>query len=224
MSNCSLFQKLKSGKELEYINNHSKPVFNSKLFLDLDINEGMDEIKAYNSDNNTEDSDNPNELEEINYLSNELIEELDSCDLDESTKKKDNKMKNFNNMNSNKNIIDSLLSLANNGYEFKPKNYKPIHTKNNKNLMNFNKNITNNNINNNNYIQTNSINKNSIPFDNTNNITNIININNFREQKNDWVCSFCKNLNFSFRTKCNRCKAKKEDSEKKKNIFMNIAI
>ena len=73
MSNCSLFQKLKSGKELEYINNHSKPVFNSKLFLDLDINEGMDEIKEYNSDNNTEDSDSPNELEEVNYLSNELI-------------------------------------------------------------------------------------------------------------------------------------------------------
>ena len=224
MSNCSISQKLKSEKDHKYIYTPSKSIFNSKLFLDLDINEGIDEIKEYNSDNNTEDSDSPNELEEVNYLSNELIEELDSCDLDESKKKKDKNMKNINNLNSNNNIIDSLLSLANNGYEFKPKNYIPTNNKNNKNPINFNKNITNNNISNNNYVQKNLMNNNLISFNNSNNIINAINIDNYRDKKNDWVCSFCQNLNFSFRTKCNRCKAKKEDSEKRKNIFMNIII
>ena len=39
-----------------------------------------------------------------------------------------------------------------------------------------------------------------------------------RVKKNDWVCAFCKNLNYSFRTKCNRCKVNKEDSEKQEKI------
>lgn len=42
--------------------------------------------------------------------------------------------------------------------------------------------------------------------------------------KKDWVCSFCKNLNFSFRKNCNRCKASKKNSqlnEKKKKYGMS---
>ena len=210
MSNCSISQKLKSEKDHKYIYTPSKPVFSSKLFLDLNIKEGIDEIIEYNSDNNTEDSDSQNELEEANYLSNELIEELNSCDLDEFRKKKDNKTKNINNINSNRNIIDSLLSLANNGYEFKPKNYMPIYTKNNKNPLNFNKNISNNSFSNNNHVQ-NNINTNLNSYNNTNNIINAINIDNFIDQKNNWLCSYCQNLNYFFRTKCNRCKAKKEN-------------
>ena len=33
-----------------------------------------------------------------------------------------------------------------------------------------------------------------------------------KERKGDWVCYFCKNLNFSFRDICNRCQKTKEES------------
>jgi hypothetical protein len=178
-----------------------KPVFNSKLFIDLDINEEIDELNE-SSENNTEGSENSFELEETNYLSNELIEELDFCNNQKSLKEeKDNTI---NNINDNHNIIDSLLSLANNGYEFKPKNYNPSNSKNiNKNIYSIN-----------NYI-------NPIVY---NNNKYLFNHNNIRDQKKDWICSFCNNLNYSFRTKCNRCKVKKEDSDKRKNITINPVI
>ena len=35
----------------------------------------------------------------------------------------------------------------------------------------------------------------------------------FSERVGDWVCFNCKNLNFSFRTVCNRCQLSKEESE-----------
>ena len=38
---------------------------------------------------------------------------------------------------------------------------------------------------------------------------------NFEERKGDWLCLFCNNLNFSFRTKCNRCKMVKKQAVKK---------
>ncbi len=38
---------------------------------------------------------------------------------------------------------------------------------------------------------------------------------NFEERKGDWLCLFCNNLNFSFRTKCNRCKMAKKQAVKK---------
>ncbi len=34
---------------------------------------------------------------------------------------------------------------------------------------------------------------------------------NFNNKKGDWVCPLCKNLNFSFRTICNRCKVSKKE-------------
>jgi len=34
--------------------------------------------------------------------------------------------------------------------------------------------------------------------------------NNIKERKGDWVCQICGNINFAFRTICNRCKGKKE--------------
>ena len=36
----------------------------------------------------------------------------------------------------------------------------------------------------------------------------------FEKREGDWICSKCKNLNFSFRVKCNRCSITKEESEK----------
>ena len=41
------------------------------------------------------------------------------------------------------------------------------------------------------------------------------------EKKDDWICFFCHNLNFSFRTKCNRCKAAKIESLKREKEFYN---
>ena len=178
--------KEKIKKNIEIAN---KLVFNSKLFIDLNINEDIDALNE-NSENNTEGSDNSFELEESNYLSNELIEELDSCD-DNSYKKTDNK-----------NIVDSLLSLANNGYEFTPKNYKLFYNKSPK--------LFNNNSNNKNYNNS-----------NTKNNMYCFNNNNLRDPQKDWICSFCNNLNYSFRTKCNRCKISKEESNKRNNVFIN---
>ena len=214
-----LIYSLKNNSEKDkerYVSSPKKPLFNSKLFIDLEIDKEIEDLNN-NSENNTEDSDNSLEGEEINYLSNELIEELDFCDFCDiqkskeksvckNEKEKDNKI---NNMKPNSNIINSLLSLVDDGYEFKPKNFKPIYD-NNKNQNLFNKNNNNKN-----HMKQNMKNNNLFLFNN---------LNNYRDQKNDWVCTFCNNLNFSFRTKCNRCKVNKEESEKRKNIFMNIII
>jgi hypothetical protein len=51
----------------------------------------------------------------------------------------------------------------------------------------------------------------------------------FEERAGDWVCMKCKNLNFSFRIICNRCKIPKMDSEKlyedhMKNLYNYVKI
>ena len=58
---------------------------------------------------------------------------------------------------------------------------------------------------------------------------NIIRGNNFNryimkrrtlnEMKDNWICFFCHNLNYSFRTKCNRCKVAKNESIKREKEF-----
>ena len=203
-----------SSLKSEIKNNHeigcsqSKSIFNSKLFLDLDIEKEENDELNTSCENNTEESDNSFDMDGINCLSNELMEELDNNY--ESPKEKDNKI---NNINKNGNIIDTLLSLASNGYEFKPKNYKPSFQNNPLLLMK--------NTNNINYNYASPLKQNKIFFFNPN--PNII-INNVRDQKKDWICSFCKNLNYSFRTKCNRCKVKKEDSEERNNLIINFAL
>ena len=176
-----------------------KSAFNSKLFINLDLNE--EQTYLLNNDSlssiNTEDSENSFEITDLKnadyYLSNELISELDSSTA--STPK-----------NIPNNIMSSLLPLIKNGYEFVPKNFNPK-----------------------NHIHNSTISNNNNKLNNLNNIIMPMTFiwNNFtledkrRERKNDWVCSFCHNLNFSFRTKCNRCKATKENSEKQKNPVHN---
>ena len=200
-----LSQQFKPEKDyIRHTTSQQKPLFNSKLFIDLEINEDIEDLN-YNSENNTEDSENSFQFEENNFLSNELIEELDFCDTKEikdsnSGKEKDNKI---NNMKPNSNIINSLLSLVDDGYVFKPKNFKPTYD-----------NYKNNNKNNNN---SNCLKQNVKIVNLFKN--NIFNCNNYGDQKKDWVCTFCNNLNFSFRTKCNRCKVNKEVSEKR-NKFL----
>jgi hypothetical protein len=39
----------------------------------------------------------------------------------------------------------------------------------------------------------------------------------FTEREGDWVCQRCRNLNFSFRTECNRCRLPKESATKNIN-------
>jgi hypothetical protein len=41
--------------------------------------------------------------------------------------------------------------------------------------------------------------------------------NPFIEREGDWICSNCKNLNFSFRVECNRCKLPKSNNTNSKN-------
>ena len=87
--------------------------------------------------------------------------------------------------NENSNIFNQnlLLSLVKHGYEYVPKKYQFQQKKiNNKN----------NKIKNYNYNQ--QKNKKVI-----------------KERKGDWVCQFCSNVNFAFRTICNRCKGRKEE-------------
>ena len=178
------------------IDNSDKQVFNSKLFIDLNFNEELYQLNENkNSENNTEDTDNSFELEESNYLSNELIEELDFCNNKEKSPKEENK-----NMNNSK-IVDSLLSLANNGYSFTPKNYKALYIKN---PIIYNNNYVNSNV--------------------TKNLTFFNNNNNSRGIKKNWICYFCKNLNYSFRRKCNRCNVKKEESDKRNHFLMNFVV
>ena len=38
-------------------------------------------------------------------------------------------------------------------------------------------------------------------------------IGQFSERVGDWICFNCKNLNFSFRTVCNRCQLSKDELE-----------
>ena len=158
--------------------NSSKALFNSKLFINLDI---TDQDNYLNNENIIEEGmDNTAEFEEINYLSNEKEKELN---ID---------TKNNKNIINNNIILDSLLSLAKDGYEFKPKNYKPYQSNSNRYIkQTYNKNVY---------------------------------YNNNRDKKNDWFCSYCNNLNFSFRNKCNKRKVSKESSKKHKNYYINRVI
>ena len=143
----------------------SKSAFNSKLFINLDNLEETEYKNGSNSDT-TEDSENSIEISQTKnddyYLSKELISELDFSN--SPIQKKDSL-----------NIMNSLLPLIKDGYEYIPKKLRI--SKNNKNMG---------------------------------------------EKKNDWICPFCQNLNFSFRVKCNRCGVNKEIWDKKKIMNYNF--
>ena len=172
--------------------NSSKSLFNSKLFISLEINDEEYYITDSLEKNDEEEvSDNSIEFEEANCLSNELIKDLDLLSSISNKKETENET----NIRNNDNIIESLLSLAKDGYEFKPKNYNPEQNNN-------------------------RIGKKYFVNYNTKNLYN----NSFRDKKNDWFCSYCNNLNFSFRNKCNKCKISKENSKKHKYNILNRVI
>ena len=168
-----------SDKDIE----QSKPLFNSKLFLNLDINQ--EEISdSSNEKNAKEDFYYLNEFEQINFLSHELIQDLNGSINNDNDLRDDinnNRAKDKDDNITKTNIINSLISLAKDGYEFKPKNYKSEKIKKEQE----------NNSRNANYINNNKFSKNKF--------------NKRRENKNDWICPFCNNLNFSFRKICNKC-------------------
>ena len=138
-----------------------KSAFNSKLFFDLGtVDENDYNNESFNSTTKTDDSENFDD--DDYYLSNELISELDMPTPPLTNQKSDNI------------ILNSLVPLINNGYEFVPKNYNSIKEK-----------------------KTKATNK-----------------------KIDWICAFCGNLNYSFRTKCNRCKVSRDDSDNREKINM----
>ena len=111
-------------------------IFNSMLFLYLD----SDNPKEKNDLNNQDTIYNFNELEEINFLSNELIDELNK-----SSMLCDKESENKNEIRLNENIINSLISLAKDGYEFIPKNYKSKNNQNKNSKKNQNLNYENRN-------------------------------------------------------------------------------
>ena len=128
-----LFHESETQKQhIENINS----IFNSKLFLYLDNDTQLEQDKEEKESNDDINNIPIEELKENNFLSNELIKELNSCLNNININEEYNDENRINN-----NIINSLISLAKDGYEFKPKNYK---TKNNK--IN-NKNYQYNNIN-----------------------------------------------------------------------------
>ena len=155
----------------DYFNRDS--IFNSKLFLNIDVNN-----EQYLNNSYIKDLDNSNEIEDINtslFLTKELIEELNSSKTDISLNKSSIKDKIINNS-----IDEQLYYLINNRLFYGNGN-ESFNKYNFKNYVE-NKNRT-------------SHKKNKFP----------------REKKMDWVCPLCHNLNYAFRTICNRCKIPKKE-------------
>ena len=157
-------------------------IFNSKIFIHLNVSDSLNNTYTQESDNNSELEPETTEENNDYYLINELIEQIDSSS-GLNTPKKTEKIINYE--EKIEDLSKNLLNLVDNGYEFLPKNYKVKNKKSNKYSISIEK-------------KTSAKKK------------------VFQEREGDWVCKFCQNLNFSFRTKCNRCKAFKINSEKRK--------
>ena len=192
-------------------------IFNSKLFLDMEL---LEENSL--SNNNTDDLENSikNPVMPLkDYLSNDLIKELDLLTFNQENKfylnnmiSKDNdfKTQNYsykysNNSTEKENIKNNNINNIKNDYnlelnskvnKFNSYNYNPLLPLINMGYEFIPRNLKNNK-NENSY---------KINFEGKND--NIYRKN----KKDDWFCSFCNNLNYSFRVKCNRCGASKEMS------------
>ena len=181
------FNSSKNSKPLSNIISSSENnIFNSILFFDLDL------AFIKSNDNLSSSTDEtPNIIDEdINnksyFLIKELIKDLDSIDsLD------------INKNIENKNKSNFVVSLGNKGYNFFPRKYK----NNKETFMN----------------KENKIKSREELF-NKKKINNFLNKKKniyVKERKGDWICQNCFNLNFSFRTICNKCKGKKEECLKR---------
>ena len=199
-------------------------LFNSKLYIDMDMKD--ENLSTYsNSEESEQTIKSPSQKQLNQYLSKDLLDELNfsnsdekkilekkiskeikysgkKCQEEEQSKENDEIQcppKQFNYYNNNIVINqfrynNPLLPLINQNYEFLPKNFN---NNNNSNSGLFTLNA------NNNY-----------------NYSKKTNISEYQKRKiynkiksNDWICSFCKNLNYSFRVKCNRCDSPREVSD-----------
>ena len=183
MSKTNSINKLPEKNKLVKIPSLEDCVFNSKLFIDLDST--YEQSSNYSFDKDLENSNEiDDDIDNGCFLIKELMEELDSPESDISKGDKKEELKSYG---------KSLLPLVNNGYEFIPKEYR----------KNVNNNSTNKNI-------PKSYNKFTENFSKSNLFFQTKH-KSIKERKGDWFCKLCQNLNFSFRTQCNRCKTAKEE-------------
>ena len=181
--------------------------FNSKLFLDMELSD--ENILPHN---NAEDSDFSTKYSSLRLkdcLSNDLIKELDlplNNQKDELKLNNNTQIKCQNNYNP---FIEN--NKNNNNLEINNNIYKINFSKNNNLLSTINKGHKFNPY----YLNNNYMESSSTKFQEKNKIFYFIqkNKNLFKKNKRvDWLCSFCNNINYSFRVKCNRCGASKEVS------------
>jgi hypothetical protein len=126
---------------------------------------------------------------------------------------------NFNNFNNQNNINNNYPNIQNNNNYYQNFNNQRITLNSNSKAyipLKYRKNDQNTQANNNNDIK---INKNKLVNMNKNKQKNK---KYFEVRDGDWVCSKCKNLNFSFRNKCNRCSLPKELSQNNQQINPNM--
>jgi hypothetical protein len=162
------------------LQNNEDSIFNSKLFLNIN-----DEFLNNSFSKELENFEDIEDINNTSFLTKELIDELNFSNLDICLKKEQS----FN---------DSKLFLS------------LIKAQNKNNPRDYINNIQNNRLlfNNFNYL----INNKTFPelfFDNLN-YYNYRKIKLINDRKKDWICQICRNLNYSFRTECNRCKLPKE--------------
>jgi hypothetical protein len=120
-----------------------------------------------------------------------------------------NNINNYNNNYNNNNMINSNLNLDNQPI------YIPPQMRNNDQKMKMEK----NNGNNNNKYQSNRDEKNKNKYEGKKNLKKDGKSKKpFEVRAGDWNCTKCSNLNFSFRSKCNRCGLPKEMSEQGRDI------
>lgn len=171
----------------------NEEILDDDMFSFFDNNNKLfkeNENEKYNNDNNVDD-----DLEEGNDLPHLLLKNIENKD---NINIRDESSVNELNINCKPYIPKKRLSSINMYY-----NYFYIINANktiNKNLNNYI--INNNSVYNKNFNAKERKNKNKK------------NKKTFIERDGDWQCYRCKNINFSFRDKCNKCQLLKEDSEK----------
>lgn len=211
-------------------------LFNSKLFIDLESTEESD--NSENLEEETTNCQNNSESDDNHLLSNELIKEINSINTlslsstEEEKQKKENEEKNEREEKINQNNYQTSTNIYNNS----PFTQDELVNKYNKylipphyiplvNQMNLGVNINfrggvnvNMGVNPPSYeylrggYQEKEYNK-LLNNNNFNSYNNKSYKNNKTGKKREWICVFCQNLNYGFRTVCNRCKESKDKSE-----------
>ena len=189
----------------------------SKIYNEID-EKNSEEESSTNTSSKSNDSLEEYENELDRFFPSNILEILkyESFNSKENDNKKENENKKEKIMIKPDNILKSFFNKLNiNSKPFFPKAKLPNKSSSN----NENNKEEDSNLN----INCKYFNKNNHSF---HHISNNNNSNKNRNKKNqkkkgyiekegDWPCYDCKNINFSFRDVCNRCRLPKEESEKK---------